>query len=602
MRKFLLVVVALLVAVIFGIWWLLADANRFKPELIDLIRAKSGLVVDIRGDLSWRWWPPVQLVAHDVDADWTTDAHEPMLAARTLRLDADLFALLSHNPKLIIEGVAVDGLRAKLVQHGEHANWMPPNRSSGESQPVLPPLPIPLPIASPAAPWEVASFVMSDAIIDYVVDDDATQIRIDALHLSDIAPTRRIPLHAKLLVKQRNQETPLTVAAQLTFDELVTQWHVDALDIAGLFGRAPFHLTGNAQLKTGAPKVHVDFDLILDRFNVPSSKTAVAALGAGSFVLIAFAAPPIAIDPSLDEPILPLELIRSVDWRGKLTIAQLLDDGAIFESATVQSGNNSGAIDALFELPRFFSGSATTRLTINAAATPPQWKAEPKLTHVDSKALLAWLNGNYDWAAAFQAGGDFSMRGNTERELIASLAGHATFDGGEGIIGIKEIKDASLAIARVIGGTERVSAWPDRLSYKRFAGTWDTHGAEQSFDVALDNLALKGTGKVDPLTNALDLRVTGTVDDKSPYQSFNVGKTLAGLPLPMRCKGSLAGPKCGADADATRRLVAGALSGSDPEMTKKLDKAIDEEVPEQYRDAARSLLDLLKKNPTLKSP
>ena len=30
--------------------------------------------------------------------------------------------------------------------------------------------------------------------------------------------------------------------------------------------------------------------------------------------------------------------------------------------------------------------------------------------------------------------------------------------------------------------------------------------------------------------------------------------------------------------------------------------SIDEEVPEQYRDAARSLLDLLKKNPTLKSP
>jgi hypothetical protein len=39
-------------------------------------------------------------------------------------------------------------------------------------------------------------------------------------------------------------------------------------------------------------------------------------------------------------------------------------------------------------------------------------------------------------------------------------------------------------------------------------------------------------------------------------------------------------------------------------MTKRLNKTIDEKVPEQYRDAARSLLDLLKKGnpPPPKSP
>jgi len=42
-------------------------------------------------------------------------------------------------------------------------------------------------------------------------------------------------------------------------------------------------------------------------------------------------------------------------------------------------------------------------------------------------------------------------------------------------------------------------------------------------------------------------------------------------------------------------LVADALSGKNPEAKKKLDKAIDEKVPEQYRDAARSLLEMLNK-------
>ncbi len=292
MRKALLVIVIVLLSVVVGLWWLLADANRFKPELVDLIRAKTGLAVEIRGDLSWRWWPPVQLVAHDVNADWAANAAEPMLAVRALRFDADAFALLSRSPKLIIQGVSVDGLRAKLTQHGEHANWMPPTESGAAAAAVVPPLPIPLPApltsGRASAPWEVASIAISDAVIDYVVDDDATQIRIDALHLSGIAPTRQFPLHAKLSIKRPEREIPLTIAAMLQFDEAVAQWQIEKIDIGGLIGHAPFRLTGNAQMNTtaGTPdasKVHVDFDLAIDRFNVPSSKTAVASLGGGSF-------------------------------------------------------------------------------------------------------------------------------------------------------------------------------------------------------------------------------------------------------------------------------------------------------------------------------
>ena len=78
--------------------------------------------------------------------------------------------------------------------------------------------------------------------------------------------------------------------------------------------------------------------------------------------------------------------------------------------------------------------------------------------------------------------------------------------------------------------------------------------------------------------------------------SFKVGSSLMGLPLPIHCKGSLAAPKCGADEEGTRNLLAQALSGENPEMKHRLDKAIDEKVPEQYRDAARSLLEMLNKN------
>ncbi len=691
MRKILLITLVVLGTFVAGVWWLLSDANRYKPQLVELIQSRTGLAVGIRGDLSWRLWPPVQLVAKDITADWAADAKQPMLTANTLRLDADLWPLLSKNPKLVIQGVAIDGLRAKLEQHGDHANWMPP----GHVGPAVPPVPIPPPAQSGSSkefgPWEVASVALNDAVIDHVVDDKAKQISIDALHMSGIAPNKRFPLRAKLTVKDAERETPLNIAADITFDQAVTEWQIDAIDVSGLYGKPglPFQLKADARMNTVAgtldlqnahveiaritanfdvaatdlltsarysghldlpqqsldglaavlgtrfdapigiktaftatekridladselrygpsvvtgkigttigAKSNVTFDLSTDRFVVPSTKTAVASLGAGSFAALAFAAPSIAIDPSLDEPLLPIELIRKTDWSGKIAIGQLVYEGATFDHTSIISSSDSGTIDATVDLPSFFGGTAATALKIDARGDTPQWNVVPKLNHVDSQALLAWLDAKYDWIAFFLAGSDLKLHGNTRHDLIASLNGHTTFDGGQGMINITEIKNAALAVANLAGGTDKVKAWPDRLKYQRFTGNWDANGTEHVFDVALDNLTLKAKGKLDTLADDMDLRATVTVNEDPKYQSFKVSSALMGLALPIRCKGSLAAPKCGADEDGTRQLVADALSGKNPEAKARLDKAIDEKVPEQYRDAAKSLLEMLNK-------
>ena len=72
-------------------------------------------------------------------------------------------------------------------------------------------------------------------------------------------------------------------------------------------------------------------------------------------------------------------------------------------------------------------------------------------------------------------------------------------------------------------------------------------------DVALDNLTFKAKGKLDTLADDMDLRATVTVNEDPKYQSFKVSSALMGLALPIRCKGSLAAPKCGADEEGTRK-------------------------------------------------
>jgi AsmA protein len=176
MRIFLIVLVLLIVGVVGAVLWLLRDPNAFRPEIESLIERETGLKVDLGGELTWRLWPPVQLVVHDVAADWQDPGTEPLVSARAVRLDADLTPLLGANPRLVIHGVAVEGLHARLTQSGEATNWMPPGYV-GEAPPPVP-IPPPTDTPTPADQWVIDAIDVRDSVIDYTEDGDAYRIDI----------------------------------------------------------------------------------------------------------------------------------------------------------------------------------------------------------------------------------------------------------------------------------------------------------------------------------------------------------------------------------------------------------------------------------------
>ncbi len=162
MRKILLSIVgviAVLVVVVGGLLaWVLGNPNQFKPELTALIEDQTGLKIRIDGDLAWRLWPPVQLLAAGVSADWDDPDQAPLLQVAELRLDADLLPLLSAKPKLKVDGVVIDGLHANLIQTGDTANWTPPGYSD-----VPPPVPVPPPSdATTPTNWEIGGITLTN--------------------------------------------------------------------------------------------------------------------------------------------------------------------------------------------------------------------------------------------------------------------------------------------------------------------------------------------------------------------------------------------------------------------------------------------------------
>jgi len=291
------------------------------------------------------------------------------------------------------------------------------------------------------------------------------------------------------------------------------------------------------------------------------------------------------------DELLPVEVWRGYDWRGSCLFDDVELDGERFRNVRLESANDDGNSSTTAMLPHFFGGSAVVDVDVNAQQDPIVWRITPNLKNVDSQALMGWLDQRLTWAAPLAYGGSVTMAGNTEQELVRSLKGTTHFDGGQGTIDISRVKTPLANLAALIKEDARIRTWPELWHYQHLAGDWEIDGTRHLLTLALDNLNANFDGTVDPLNDALDMRIDLKVDDAGNGHGFDVGPLLTGIPIPLRCLGTLKEPKCAVDQDSARRIAASALAADDGEFKSKLERKIDTDVPEEYRETARGLLD-----------
>lgn len=292
--------------------------------------------------------------------------------------------------------------------------------------------------------------------------------------------------------------------------------------------------------------------------------------------------------------IVPVAVFRSYDWRGDCLLDWLIVDERRFEQVSARLRNTAG--NSVFELtvPQFFGGRALAEIAIDAARTPVRWAVTPTLTDVDSVELLAWLDQRLQWAAPLAYGGTLTFEGNTTDALLASMSGETRFDGGQGHINIAKIRTQLLTLAAMFNESERIESWPEVWHYQRFLGRWRIDRQQHQLDFALDNLSVTGKGDYHPASDEMDMLLELVFANDPQWPVFPIHPMLYDLPIPIRCQGALADPTCRLDSAAAQRVVARALAGGeDNELRARVEEKIDTEVPAQYRDAARSLLDML---------
>ncbi|MCB1686106.1 MAG: AsmA family protein [Pseudomonadales bacterium] len=413
--------------------------------------------------------------------------------------------------------------------------------------------------------WQIDALVIDDLILRQ--SGDITHIH--QARLTDFSPGRASPFEAKLT---------FTAAAPDAAGE-------DARASGGGDGTIPLTVKGN-----------VAYDLDESRLSLTDTRfdTAYDTTEAAGLCDLDLVMKPGVLPPDAADAIIPLTVWRGFDWTGSCLLDRLKVDDETFRNVAVTLKNTGGNSTTALNAPEFFGGSAGITIDINAARTPVAWKIVPDLQRADSQALMGWLDQRLKWIAPLAYSGAITMTGNTEAELVNSVSGKTTFDGGKGRIDISQMKQPVLNLARMLNDTQRVEQWPDMWPYERLIGEWVVNGKTHAIDLALDNLTAKLNGDYDPLTDALDMTARVQFSTLPDIRGFDVNPLLRDLPIPVNCRGTLEVPDCAIDPKASREIVASVLAGEKgDEARAEINRQIDEKVPEEYRETARGLLDLL---------
>ena len=294
-----------------------------------------------------------------------------------------------------------------------------------------------------------------------------------------------------------------------------------------------------------------------------------------------------------DDAVLPLNTLRTYGWRADCDIPTVSMNGESFADLALTTQSDASVVTSQLTVPDFFAGTAVFGLAQELEPTSANWLIEPRIDNVDPARLMAWLGRPLDWEGVLQVTGSIATTGNTQNELLDALDIDLNFDGGEGEIDIYAIKQQIAALARYTEEAASVEKWPDRWQYRHFVGAWRGRAEQHTLDFALDNLTVLGEGTYNIMADTLDMDASLTFDDNPEYSRFDVNPLLVGLPIPAECRGSLAEPNCRLDESQAMKNVGRALAQDEGALKSKLEEKIEEEVPEQYRDAARTLLDIL---------
>ena len=245
------------------------DPNQYKPQLIQVVKDKTGRTLKLDGAIGLSFFPSIGAKLGKASLS-ERDSDKEFVGVDDLRISLKLLPLLSKE--VVVDAVEIKNLRASFVRQKDGSTSI--DDLSGTGKPTTPPAPAEK-SAGPQVRIDIARVVVENATISYTDHVAGTRYALSKLNLKTGRIASGVPgnidFSANVQSDQPKLNLDVTLKTGLTFDLDKQTYAVSGLDL-GIKGLA----AGVNNLVANA-KGDIDARLASGEFVV--SKLAVTATG-----------------------------------------------------------------------------------------------------------------------------------------------------------------------------------------------------------------------------------------------------------------------------------------------------------------------------------
>ncbi|MEQ8956073.1 MAG: AsmA family protein [Gammaproteobacteria bacterium] len=309
-------------------------------------------------------------------------------------------------------------------------------------------------------------------------------------------------------------------------------------------------------------------------------------------------------DPALPEPTspeapLPFDSLTSLSLRGSIAVESVTANEFLFQDVNLFTNIEDGVLDLELQPASVFDGLVQGSVRVDGRGSTPTIDARITTQNLNLVELAPAVSRLNVLTGRLNLNSAYTARGNTVSALGETLAGSTEFSVTENSVNIALIKQVFTAIVALSPSGETIQQWPDVIQFAELGGTVlleDGLESIQQIALRMDNFDISGSGALDLDAGRFDYDMQFAMLGPPQRQTIPVNERFHNISWPVDCSNEFSAPTsqyCRPDFEQVREIFTDLAAGA---VRDRLQQELDNQAPDELRDAARGLLNNLLPN------
>ena len=551
------------------------NPNRYKGQIEQLAKEKTGRTLAIQGDIKMAFWPSLGAQVSGVSFS-ERDSKETFVAFDSAHASVKLMPLLGGQ--YIVDSVSLNGLKARIVKGKDGKFNFSDLTEADAKKPAEPANKAPAEKAGAPIVFDIGSISIERASVAYIDQQAGQEYMLEDFRLKTgrIADNAQGKLELAMLAKRKQPalEAKLSADGSYQIKDGVVSADVNAkLDES----------TIKAKFTVAEPYV---FDASIDKINLDRY------IGGTEKPAPQASAPKESPKkPATDTPV-DLSALKSINAKGKLQVGALEVHGLKLADVSAQLSAANGRVAVAPHSAKLYEGTISGDVTVDANRNHITLKEQ--LQNVAIGPVLRDFAQQDRLEGKGNVALDVTTAGATVNAMKRALAGTAKVNLKDGAIKGINIGEVIRKARNALGGGGSQAAAQGETSGKpqtdftELSASFNIKNGiahNEDLDAKAPLFRLGGAGDINIPDNSLNYTVKASVVASSQGQGGKERDHLAGLTVPVRLSGTFDDLKYDVDVRGM------ASQAAKSEVGEKLKDKVEERLKDdKLKDKLKGLL------------